>query len=170
MGQPQFAQYCFDFLQSSAGFSYRLLPPRDSSESYHLHWPDDRVHPHHTEAKAENSLTKFQDIYRLSSTFHISDDADIGEGSDTDVLVFPILQAGQFKIREEERALGMLFEELGMHQDPAKADEGDEKYAGPLIDMTTGYFGLYRPFRDLVLQSPVGCRIVCSAPKVKFSV
>lgn len=154
-------------MQSSAGFSYRLLPPSVSSESYSLHWPDDHVHPHHTEAKAENSLTKFQDVYRLSSTFRISDDLELGEGSDTDVLVFPILQAGQFKIREEERALGLLFDELAQHQEPAKIVGGIETYSGPLMDMTTGYFGLYRPYRDLVLQSPVGCRIVCSAPKVR---
>ena len=124
------------------------------------------MHPHHIEAKAENTLAKFQDVYKLSSTFRISDDVELGEGSDTDVLIFPVLQAGQFNIREEERALGLLFDELGQHQDPLKADEGGEKYAGPLIDMTTGYFGLYRPYRDLVLHSPVGCRIVCSAPKV----
>lgn len=89
---------------------------------------------------------------------------ELGEGSDTDVLVFPVLQAGQFNIREEERALGLLFDELGQQQEPCV----NGKYAGPLMDMTTGYFGLYRPYRDLVLQSPVGCRIVCSAPKVDF--
>ncbi|KAH8106954.1 hypothetical protein BXZ70DRAFT_997834 [Cristinia sonorae] len=163
--QPHFAQYCFDFLQSSAGFSYRLLPPTDPSEPYHLHWPDERVHPHHTEAKAENTLTKFQDVYRLSSTFRISEGVELGEGSDTDVLVFPILQAGQFKVREEERALSLLFDELAQHQETPRGEGDGAQYGGPLLDMTTGYFGLYRPYRDLVLQSPVGCRILCSAPK-----
>lgn len=91
---------------------------------------------------------------------------ELGEGSDTDVLVFPILQAGQFGIREEERALGLLFDELAQHQEPVRSEEGSNGYAGPIMDMTTGYFGLYHPYRDLVLQSPVGCRIVCSAPTV----
>ena len=47
-----------------------------------------------------------------------------------------------------------------------KSEGGNNGYVGPIMDMTTGYFGLYRPYRDLVLQSAVSCRIVCSAPKV----
>lgn len=81
-----------------------------------------------------------------------------------DVLVFPIIQAGQFGIREEERAMDFLFEALDEHHSPITT--GNDLANFPLLDLTTGYFGLYRPYRDLVLQSPINTRIVASAPKV----
>ncbi len=37
---------------------------------------------------------------------------------------------------------------------------------GPLIDLTSGYFGLYKNYRDLVLKSEASCRIIAASPKV----
>ena len=83
--------------------------------------------------------------------------------SDGDVLIFPIIQAGQFGIREEERALSMLFSHLSQ-QHSRKDDQHDD---GPLMDLTSGYFGLYKDYRELVLQANLRCRILAASPKVR---
>lgn len=69
-------------------------------------------------------------------------------------LLVPIIQAGQFNIREEESTFRSLFRNLG-------------HFSRPLLDLTSGYFSLYRPYQDLILKaSGVDCRIVASSPKV----
>lgn len=166
--QPSIAQYCLAFLQTVATFSYRLLPPENSSQRYRLAWPDRETHPHHIEEKAHKGVANFQNIYRLSSTFRTSTSptASSQNGGTHDTLIFPIIQAGQFNIREEERVLSLLFDELST-ADHGRAS-GLNSYSGPLVDLTTGYFGLYRPYRDLVLRSQLACRIVASSPKVRL--
>jgi hypothetical protein len=80
------------------------------------------------------------------------------------VLMFPLIQAGQFNIRDEERALKLLFEHLNAVVDPSS------KNGRPLLDLTSGYFGLYKEYQNLILQSPnVDCRIVASSPKASNS-
>ncbi|KAI0077108.1 hypothetical protein K474DRAFT_1771977 [Panus rudis PR-1116 ss-1] len=166
--QPAVAQYCFAFLQASSGFSYKLLASSDTPQGYQLIWPDRNVHPQHIEDKAECAWKTFQDTYRLSSTFRIpsstTDAIDQATDADHDVLVFPIIQAGQFNIREEEHALGLLFGEISnvaMH-----AHNGQSKiYGGPVVDLTSGYFGIYRPYRDFILTSVAATRIIAAAPK-----
>ncbi|CAL1705492.1 unnamed protein product [Somion occarium] len=163
--QPSIAQYCLSFLQVSESFSYKLLASQDSKEKYQLAWPDSKTHPHHIERKAHNALTTLHNTYRLSSTFRTSTAPDTSsqDGGEPDVLIFPIIQAGQFDIREEERVLSLLFDELPGGKCPS--DSKEIPYNDPLIDLTTGYFGLYRPYRDLVLGSQLACRIIASSPK-----
>lgn len=83
----------------------------------------------------------------------------VGETTQNDTLILPILQAGQFGIREEERALDLLFRELSA-QNGSASD-------GPLMDLTSGYFGIYQRYCDLILRSRIGCRIVAASPKVR---
>jgi CDP-diacylglycerol--glycerol-3-phosphate 3-phosphatidyltransferase len=76
----------------------------------------------------------------------------------TKVTLFPLIQAGQFNIRDEETTLKMLFEHL----------DAQSKGARPLLDLTSGYFGLYKEYRNLILRSSnVDCRIVAASPKVR---
>lgn len=89
-----------------------------------------------------------------------------GETPRNDVLVFPVVQAGQFGIREEERTLSMLFSHLS-EQQQLSAGSGDSYYNGPLMDITSGYFGLYKDYQDLVLRSNLRCRIIAASPKVR---
>lgn len=73
------------------------------------------------------------------------------------VTLIPLIQAGQFNIRDEETALKMLFEHLN----------AESKGNRPLLDLTSGYFGLYKEYQDLILQSSnIDCRIVASSPRV----
>lgn len=186
-GQPSLAQYCFDFLQTISTFSYRLLPG-DSDlgthsyrhEGYTLRWPDPQTHPHHIHQKAEIALSTFQTSQRATYDAHYLSDPtsgtttlatqkqDVFSSGFDDVIIFPIIQAGQFNIREEETTLALLFRHLQLKQDsnanPAKPSKPSD--SRPVVDLTSGYFGLYQPYQDLVLANDVDTRIVAASPKV----
>ena len=156
------AQYCFDFMQAAKTFSYRLLPTSHTSsslnsrhsyqqEDYTLQWPILETHPHYFNSVAEQALSSFQKSYRekLSAKDKSRDNQSI--------LLIPIIQAGQFNITEEEWVFSRLFSHLS-HLPPT---------CHPLLDLTSGYFSLYKPYQDLILNNPgVDCRIVAASPKV----
>lgn len=87
---------------------------------------------------------------------------DAGNHEDNDnVLLFPIIQAGQFNIREEESTLSVLFRHLGRLSAFSPSQQ-------PLVDLTSGYFGLYKPYQDLILANKADARIVAASPKVMY--
>ncbi|GLB40614.1 putative CDP-diacylglycerol-glycerol-3-phosphate 3-phosphatidyltransferase [Lyophyllum shimeji] len=170
--QPHLVQYCFDFLRTVSTFSYKLSLPSATlepnsyrHEGYVLHWPDSQTHPHHIQQKAGGALSAFQASWHTSHKLPaLQDENDAGRPDspeDDSVLLFPVIQAGQFNIREEESALALLYRQLDEHSKRAKK-EGNPR---PLVDLTTGYFGLYKPYRDLILASDVDTRIVAASPK-----
>ncbi|KAG6850254.1 hypothetical protein H0H93_015806 [Arthromyces matolae] len=154
--QPNLAQYCFDFLQTISRFSYRLSttpgvgPHSFQRENYFLDWPDPHTHPHRIHQKAREGLSLFQSARRQS----VQEDL-----ISSNVLLFPIIQAGQFGIHEEETALSLLYRNLHTH-----AVSTTQKQ--PVVDLTTGYFGLYDAYQKLVLENNVNTRIVAASPKV----
>ena len=150
--QPSLAQYCFSFLQSVSTFSYQLLPTDSlkSSDGYTLKWPDHNTPPYDIQRKAEEALTEFQCSYLKSPA--------PAAGEDPDVLVFPIIQGGQFNIREEEQCSSLLFDHLSTH--------GVSTTFSPSINLTSGYFGLYKPYQNLILQSAIDCRVIAASPMV----
>jgi len=155
------ADYCFSFLEQAASFSYSLRPSLTEEHAYELHWPHKHLHPHHFEPTAQTVLKTFQESQRNRVSNKI---ASLLSGSSEsqnheDVLVIPIIQAGQFNVREEERCLAMLFQHLA---EPASLSS---HYEGPLVDLTSGYFGLYKPYQSLVINTPVACRILAASPK-----
>lgn len=139
---PALANYCFDFLRLFVPFSYRL----ESNAPFKLHWPNATVEPTETEDAAEHAITKFQASHRA---VHDATDA-------SDTLVFPLVQAGHFNIREEERCISRVFSELGRIPDPARG----------VVDLTSGYFALHAPYQELLINSPVSSRIIAAGPKV----
>ncbi|KAI0636588.1 hypothetical protein C8Q77DRAFT_1189038 [Trametes polyzona] len=165
--QSRLADYCFGFLQAASTFSYNLLPSPGSSDDYVLQWPDAMTHPHRIEAKARQALDTFQRNQRLASPAHLHSPAEktvsYDAGGEHDVLVFPVIQAGQFDIREEERCLGLLFRELSAQQPPQLPHP--TQYDGPMVDLTSGYFALYRPYQQAVINSRLACRILAASPK-----
>lgn len=149
------SQYCFSFLQAIASFSYKLIPATagTSDEGYHLEWPDSDIHPHHFHAKAEKVLSELQASYLKSSS---------SPGpSGSDVVVFPVIQGGQFNIREEERCLSMLFDHL--------RTEGASTGQNPTMHLTSGYFGLSKAYQDLILRSSIDCNVIAASPKVYYT-
>ncbi|KAG9318744.1 hypothetical protein JVU11DRAFT_843 [Chiua virens] len=64
---------------------------------------------------------------------------------------------GQFNIREEERTLSILFDHLQSHHSTGNPP--------PVMTWTSGYFGLYKPYQDMILKSPAACEVIAASPK-----
>jgi CDP-diacylglycerol---glycerol-3-phosphate 3-phosphatidyltransferase len=143
-------------MPDSASHFPRVSSPHSySREDYTLNWPDSDTHPHHINQKAEAAFSQLQKSYRQPLP---RDNYTIPPGGNT--LIIPIIQAGQFNIREEESIFQLLFRHL------AKLTT-----QRPRLDLTSGYFSLYKPYQDLILQVPnLDCRIVAASPKVSFFV
>ncbi|KIJ98127.1 hypothetical protein K443DRAFT_220581 [Laccaria amethystina LaAM-08-1] len=159
--QPALSQYCFDFLKTVSTFSYRLLPVMPTSlgrhsytqDDYTLHWPDPQTHPHEIQQRAETLLKEFQKTY-LDKSKSVSE--RLSTRNCIDATLFPLIQAGQINIHEEEMTFQLLFRLLKSLKNAHR----------PLLDLTSGYFSLYKPYQDLILSSPgVDCRIVAASPK-----
>lgn len=149
--QPAFADYCFSFLQTVSGFSYRVLATPSGPA---LHWEDTSVLPWQIQSKAERVLSQFQMNHLLSS---VSSTSSEDQANPSDVVIFPVIQAGQFNIREEEHTLSMLFDHLASRDDCLDQE--------PVMNLTSGYFGLSKEYQDLILKSNVGCSIIAASPK-----
>ncbi|KAI0306678.1 hypothetical protein B0F90DRAFT_1814530 [Multifurca ochricompacta] len=155
---PELASYCFDFLKTVSSFSYRLIPPStpDSTGAHSiLHWSHSSIHPHHIEHHANLALSGLQRRYNAKS-------GNIQEKLQRDdtVIVFPVIQAGQLNVREEEECLGQLF----YHLQPASS-QGATLNFHPQLSLTSGYFGLSSTYKDLILRSHVPTRIICASPQ-----
>ncbi|KAL0574148.1 CDP-diacylglycerol--glycerol-3-phosphate 3-phosphatidyltransferase [Marasmius crinis-equi] len=166
--QPHLSQYCFDFLQTVSTFSYRLLPPSHSKsdlgphsftrEGYTMYWPDFSTHPHKIHQNAQKAISAFQSTYRASAE-DAGPSTQVGEPR---VSLFPIIQAGQFGIKEEEEAFELLFRHANGQTTPNEKGSAER----PLVDLTSGYFGLYKPYQKLILGSPnVDVRVIAASPK-----
>ena len=145
-----FSDYCFSFLETIAPFCFRLEAARDSV--YELKWSDKATPHDRIESKAGEALQSFQNKHLQSTTPNES------ISKDNNVLIFPIIQTGQFGIREEERTINLLFSHLNAHAN----SNGDT----PLVDLTSGYFCLSKSYQRLLCDSIVDCRILCASPKV----
>ncbi|KAH8117096.1 CDP-diacylglycerol-glycerol-3-phosphate 3-phosphatidyltransferase [Phellopilus nigrolimitatus] len=145
---PSLSEYCFSFLQTMKPYCFELK----AGEPYLLSWPTPSLHPEHIEKVAGKALRALQMQQTQSSLANF----EKGPPNDNDVLIFPIIQAGQFGIREEEQSLNLLFKHLDIH---AKSNGGN-----PLVDLTSGYFGLYGPYQGFIQQSQADCRVLCASP------
>ncbi|PPQ63931.1 hypothetical protein CVT24_009106 [Panaeolus cyanescens] len=161
--QRNLADYCVNFMDTVRQFSFQLklsspttAPPHNPhsihKKDFSLVWPDHQVHPHHISPIAQSALSEFQKSYRQQT----QTTRQTLSSSTDHALVLPIIQAGQFKIKEEESVFNLLFSSLTGAATKFKA----------CVDLTSGYFSLHRPYQDLILKaSGVDCRIVAAAPK-----
>jgi len=167
-GQKDLARYCFEFIQTVTAFSYKLLPASSGPtshfplpnphtytyEDYTLHWPNPDTHPHYINAIAESELCQFQKRHRERLAQSLKETAS---PPTENAFLVPIIQAGQFNIREEETTFELLFRLLGRTSIKHR----------PLLDLTSGYFSLYTPYQNSILNATkLDCRIVASSPKV----
>ncbi|KIJ16865.1 CDP-diacylglycerol---serine O-phosphatidyltransferase [Paxillus involutus ATCC 200175] len=151
--QPRLADYCFSFLRTISGFSYSVFSSLGVDAPI-IQWPDSSIDPSKIQSKAEQALLQLQASHVLSS---ISSNAVRDTAGDDDVFLFPIIQGGQFNIREEERTLSMLFNHL--------ASQECRSESTPAMTLTSGYFGLYKPYQDLILKSSARCDVIAASPK-----
>jgi CDP-diacylglycerol--glycerol-3-phosphate 3-phosphatidyltransferase len=138
-----------------SGFSYQVLANPATGQPV-FRWEDTSTLPWQIQSKAERALSQFQAKHLLSS---MSSQNREERANASDVLIFPILQAGQFNVREEERTLSMLFDHL------ASREHHIDQH---VVDLTSGYFGLSKQYQDLILKSNVGCNIIAASPKVNL--
>jgi CDP-diacylglycerol--glycerol-3-phosphate 3-phosphatidyltransferase len=112
--------------------------------------------PHHIEHQGGLAFSTLQRHYNAKS-------GNFQERLQTEdsVLLFPVIQAGQFGIREEEDCLRLLFDHLRAadYRDPTANSH-------PLLSLTSGYFGLSDLYKNLILRSHVPTRIICASPEV----
>ncbi|KAI6036396.1 hypothetical protein BKA83DRAFT_669927 [Pisolithus microcarpus] len=139
--QPILADYCFSFLR----LNIWVL----------VSWPNPSINPWKIQPLVERSLSNFQTRHLMSSAY-----PHAIESSSNDVLLFPMIQGGQFNIREEERTVSLLFHHLAPQISSSVVPT-------PLMNLTSGYFGLYRPYQDLILKSSIGCDILVASPQVR---
>jgi CDP-diacylglycerol--glycerol-3-phosphate 3-phosphatidyltransferase len=154
---PTLAQYCFDFLKVVSPYTFKLLPAPPTcshsphsyqKENYFLSWQNE-THPHEIHSAVRDALVEFR-----SSRVKPDDTS-----SDEDVLIFPLVQGGQFGIRDEEQAFQLLFQQIVTPKNPS--------LSRPLLDLTSGYFSLYKPYQNMILSaSNMDCRIVAASPQV----
>ena len=131
-------------------FCFKLSP----GLPYSLSWSTRTLHPERIENEAEKALRDFQVKQLQTSVANSKESVD----SSNDVLIFPIIQAGQFNIREEEGCVDSLFRHLNRY-----ASVNNEI---PRIDFTSGYFSLSKNYQKLIQHSPVDCRVLCASPSV----
>lgn len=121
----------------------------------------------------QQALTTFQATNRQK--FEEEEKAGRPCTSSSNVTLFPIIQAGKFRVREEEQFFQLLFGHLKKAAMRAYLPPVGSLPAGvssivqerPLMDLTSGYFSLYHPYQKLFLLHPqVEVRIVAASPKV----
>lgn len=136
------------------------MPPHSYlQDDYLLQWSNPDLHPHHIHEKVRAALTEFQSSRQVASQIQLDTNEDSFK-SNQGVFIFPIIQAGQFGIHEEESVLQTLFRRINA--------AGSRKR--PLFDLTSGYFSLYQPYQRIILGSRgVDCRIVAASPKVSHA-
>ncbi|KAG8217778.1 hypothetical protein J3R82DRAFT_5939 [Butyriboletus roseoflavus] len=141
--QPKLADYCCSFLQLISSFSYNVFSS-PGIDAPIIQWPDPSVQPWKIQSKVHHALSQFQ-ASRLTPSLPTSD-----------TVLFPVIQGGQFNIREEERTLEIIFNHLASQRGPTT----------PAMTWTSGYFGLYKPYQDMILKSPAACEVIAASPKV----
>ncbi|KZV88292.1 hypothetical protein EXIGLDRAFT_722823 [Exidia glandulosa HHB12029] len=139
-GARSLAQYCLAFLRVFELFSF-VLRPSPVSDGYETAWVHHTSHPQSFESALRTALLELQASQRQG----INRDDQVA-----DTLLVPAVQCGYLGIRHEEELMDALFHHVG-------ATNSD-------VDLTSGYFGLYRPYQDLIVRSPSNCRIVAASP------
>ncbi|WVQ85456.1 hypothetical protein IAT38_007621 [Cryptococcus sp. DSM 104549] len=123
-----------------------------------LIWPSASINPRRFEQHALATLTAFQNSWRLSNPSR-------SRRVDVDTWFWPVLQAGVLGIKEEERAMAQIW---GAVKDSYadKGAEGGEGGGGQVeVDLTSGYFGLYKKYKQAVIESPAPVRVIAASPK-----
>jgi len=146
-----------------------------------LVWPTASVHPRGFEQHALATLTAFQNAWRGSNASRL-------RRVDVDTWFWPVIQAGVLGIKEEERALEQVWQAVdegykaaistsNSDKEQVAGDKGSEVEAaeariapspGLEVDLTSGYFGLYKSYKKSIIASPAPIRIIAASPKVSL--
>ncbi|KAL1413053.1 CDP-diacylglycerol--glycerol-3-phosphate 3-phosphatidyltransferase [Vanrija albida] len=114
-------------------------------------WRERSLEPRAWAPHAKATISAFQQAWRASNGVRARDARE--DGADT--WFWPVIQAGVLGIREEESALGNVWHAIRMAGDGAVD-----------VDLTSGYFGLYKAYKQAVIDSPAQVRVIAASPKV----
>ncbi|WWD17955.1 hypothetical protein CI109_102400 [Kwoniella shandongensis] len=122
-----------------------------------LIWPSASINPRRFEQHALATLSAFQNSWRASNPSR-------SRRVDVDTWFWPVLQAGVLGVKEEERAMGEIWKAVkGSYEESTPAAEGE---GGKVeVDLTSGYFGLYKAYKKAVINSPAPVRVIAASPK-----
>lgn len=158
--QPRLVEYLATFMATFSKFSHLLTPsssllakmPTLNSKDgvYGLTWTNPTVHHSQIESETQRSIRALQERFSGSSSY-----ADIPPECDT--FIYPLIQSGVLGVREEETILAAVLDYL-LERD------GVNKYT---IDLTSGYFALYKPYQLRALKDGLDWRILAASPKVR---
>jgi CDP-diacylglycerol--glycerol-3-phosphate 3-phosphatidyltransferase len=135
-------------------------PPGSPSTPAALIWPVPSIHPRQFAQHALATLSAFQNSWRASNTARL-------RRVDVDTWFWPVIQAGVLGIKEEEAAMDKVWRAV-RESHGADADAGVG--AAPVeVDLTSGYFGLYKAYKRAVIDSPAPVRVIAASPRVSRS-
>lgn len=171
---PSLLSYLSSLTRLFTQYSYLLSPsPPPSASKHHLVplpqiadaadkgqqnataalvWPSPSIHPRGFSQHALATLSAFQNSWRASNASRM-------RRVDVDTYFWPVIQAGVLGVKEEEAALGKVWEAV-------RAAYPDEEQRVS-VDLTSGYFGLYKAYKRAVVDSPAPFRVIAASPKVR---
>lgn len=174
---PQLVNYLSSLLSVYSPFSYRLTPhpafdqPLSAVSTgpipYQLTWGERGYTPLTIGPLARDALRELQAEWSAKTGGSASSSAE-------DAVVWPVVQVGYLGMDEEERRIGEVFSAVGQMALEGRRERGEgEGESGnrsrPLVDLTSGYFGLAERYRRAILKSPADVRLVAASPKVRSS-
>jgi CDP-diacylglycerol--glycerol-3-phosphate 3-phosphatidyltransferase len=86
-----------------------------------------------------------------------------GRRVDIDTWIWPMIQGGVLGIQEEEQALDKVLK-AARDMEIAKAEGWAQN--GVMVDLTSGYFGLYRKYKDAIIESQAPYKVIAASPEV----
>jgi len=116
-----------------------------------LIWPSPSIHPRGFSQHALATLSAFQNSWKASNPSRM-------RRVDIDTFFWPVIQAGVLGIKEEEAALAKVWTAV------KSAHPHEEERVS--VDLTSGYFGLYKAYKKAVVDSPAPFRVITASPKV----
>lgn len=163
---PHLVSYLTSLMDAYSPFTYRLSPrsaydqPISAISSgplpYEIAWGDRPYTPLNIGPLARDALRKHQKDW--------SERTAREGGGQGDTTVWPVVQVGYLGLNEEERRVGEVWTAVGrMVRERNDQGTGAET---PLVDFTSGYFGLAEGYRQAVLRCGADVRIVAASPKV----
>lgn len=116
-----------------------------------LIWPVPSIHPRQFHQHALATLTAFQNAWKSSN-------ASRSRRVDVDTWFWPVIQAGVLGLKEEEAAMDLVWRAVN---EISASPEGLDVE----VDLTSGYFGLYKAYKRAIIQSPAPVRVIAASPE-----
>ena len=142
--------------EEAASPSSEINSPTNSA--YTLDWP--ATDSLSQSAKAAWAQKAGEQMHAFTAQTHLETAMTQEEQGESDTTIVPLLQMGPYRVQHETSAVPRLFSFLDGGASRTSAS------SPPLLDLTSGYFSLYAPYKALILACRnVAVRIITAAPQ-----